>query len=292
MLSYSTDRGQHWSAPRAIAPGEPGVGDQISSMIAVNNEGTVAVTWYDTRETASGAAQPIIRRYVTASVDGGETFLPARPLASAPTDFQTVLNTPLYALGSGAGFALSDATSREAVRAGGYFALAAAPDGAFHAAWPDGRSGLYRIWTAQFRVDRPTPRAATEPGSARAEPAVLVEADVTDSVKAVADPSYEAAPAGTIAIPIRLQNNSRRAMYGPFIVTAASLQGKLLNAANGSSGAGPTMDYSKALGDFESLAPGAVTDAVVWRFAAPSTAKEFPLAKLKVRARVEAPKAK
>jgi len=39
----------------------------------------------------------------------------------------------------------------------------------------------------------------------------------------------------------------------------------ILNASNGKSGEGAVFDYSAALGNLESLEPGAMTDAVVWR---------------------------
>src|SRR5262249_16943426 len=117
-------------------------------------------------------------------------------------------------------------------------------------------------------------------------PAGLVEAELTDSIGVVADPARENASLGTLELPIRLKNLSSRPIHGPLIVKARRLEGRLLNAANGKSDSTTTMDYSRALGDFGALPPGAVSEAIVWRFATPKPKEPFPAVRLEVRGKI------
>lgn len=54
----------------------------------------MAIPYYDTRGTPVGHNGVLVNRYLTASVEGGETFLPAARVSSVPTD-----NTPKGAVG-------------------------------------------------------------------------------------------------------------------------------------------------------------------------------------------------
>jgi hypothetical protein len=94
----------------------------------------------------------------------------------------------------------------------------------------------------------------------------------------VYDPTRYDAATKTLEMPIRLKNTSDRPIYPPIIVSVVKFGSgldtedadkanapQILNATNGSRGAGATFDYSRALGDFEALPPGGVTSAVVWR---------------------------
>jgi hypothetical protein len=130
------------------------------------------------------------------------------------------------------------------------------------------------------RVDRGDKAAAKAPP--------LVEADVTSKVEAILDPLHPFPAAGSTELPIRLKNSSNQPIYGPITVEVEKItpDGAILNAANGKNGAGATFDYSPALGTFDSLAPGAISDGIVWKFRAPATASDFPKLKFKVKARV------
>ena len=91
-----------------------------------------------------------------------------------------------------------------------------------------------------------------------------------------------------VLLSVRLKNTSKDALYPPFQVEIKELihpyqvksgdadkaiVPEILNSANGKRGVGATFDYSKAIHDLDSLAPDAVTDAVVWRLKAPSPVK-------------------
>ena len=83
LFTYSSDRGKTWSAPKPMDNGIPKSAWQFQPAIAVNKDGVVAVTWYDTRTSADGSE---FDEYFAASVDGGQTFLP-------PSAFRRPLRT-------------------------------------------------------------------------------------------------------------------------------------------------------------------------------------------------------
>jgi hypothetical protein len=306
LFSYSSDRGKSWSKPKVVASERSGVGNQFGESIAVNREGIVGIAWYDTRDTPRGARAPHVHRYFTASTDGGETFLTARPVSSVATDLERISsNSVSGAMGSGASFELRHEGFDD--HSGGHYILGLAADteGTFHAFWPDGRTGSYQIWATRIRVERTESVATAVPHRPTSAP---VLADVTKRLEVVLEPLRRPSPAGTIELPVRLKNVSDQPIYGPITVEVTRLEpdGMLLNAANRRSGVGATFDYSRALGDLEALAPGAISEGIVWRFKAPvflsgldarafappGYQPELPHVSLKVTARVAQPKAR
>lgn len=84
-FAYSSDKGMTWSKSVVISDdlprGAPGLGpDNFMPVLAVNRNGVVGATWYDSRDHADGLGWSV--RF-SASFDGGETFLPSvRPAAA------------------------------------------------------------------------------------------------------------------------------------------------------------------------------------------------------------------
>lgn len=144
FFSSSSDEGKTWTDAIVISeqPMEAGSSGEYMTFIpsiAVNRAGVVAVTWYDRRGLPPGQhvpieGQPSVFRTeasgwnvrLRASLDGGHTWLPSvqinEQLGPGETD-----------LGHAAG-------------------LAASPDGRFHAAWIDNRTGHDQLWTAAIEV--------------------------------------------------------------------------------------------------------------------------------------------
>ena len=220
----------------------------------------------------------LVNRYFAASIDGGESFLAAVKMSSAPTSAAVRAAHVVGAVALHRNIHFSGARSDY----GEYLGQTAAPDGLFHAFWSDGRTGSDQIWTARIRVERTA-------HVTRSVNFGLVEADVRDSVDAVPDPLRLFPSPGTLELPIRLKNISQKTLYGPLQaeVLRVTPEGTILNAANGAHGEGAIFDYSRALGDFESLAPGETSEAVVWRFKAPANGKEVPRFEFKVTAQVD-----
>lgn len=135
----SDDRGESWSAPVAVTDSPPGTNHETPA-IAVNDDGVVGVAWYDARHDPDGGCFDL---YFSASVDGGETFLPnvrVTPESSCPRAIERQRGVA------------------ERWKFGGdYSGLAAGADGRFHLFWADSRRGVYQIWSASavvIRADR------------------------------------------------------------------------------------------------------------------------------------------
>lgn len=290
MLTWSADRGETWSEPRPVGGPLPAGAYSYQHAMTVNKEGVLGVSWLDTRNHPGSDRYDA---YFSASLDGGETWLPPARLSSETSD----------PLGTGnlrpSGTVWHD--RQESIRlsflsplnqfphGGHYVGLAADADGAFHPLWPDARTGTFQAWTTKVRVEH-GPAAPPRAGPASAAPPI----DLKAHVELLIDPSVYDAAARELRLPIRIRNRSDRPIRGPLQVqvkTFASGEGPkestaaILNAANGQPGAGAVFDYGKALGDFDVLEPGAVTEPVVWRFKLPHV--RTPNLHLEVTGRVD-----
>lgn len=133
FVRTSDDGGQTWKAGGTVTDAPPGANAETPA-VAVNRDGVVAVAWYDTRHSPEGDCWDL---YVSASLDGGTSFLPnvrVTPETSCP-----------------------HAAAHRGVAArwpfgGDYSGLAAGADGRFHVFWVDSRTGTYQVWTAAVRV--------------------------------------------------------------------------------------------------------------------------------------------
>lgn len=139
LLANSADGGEKWSKPIAVN-GQSGLQPYVRTpMLAVNKQGRVGVSWYDARSD-HGTFKHFLRcqeLYFTASLDGGQTFLPEVKVSGARS-------CPLSAKNGDAGIRW---------QAGGdYTGLATTSDGRFHLLWSDSRNGVYQLWTATITI--------------------------------------------------------------------------------------------------------------------------------------------
>ncbi|MDQ6828673.1 MAG: glycoside hydrolase, partial [Gemmatimonadota bacterium] len=79
LIAWSSDRGQTWSVPKTVAAPVLGA-KQFQCAVAVNRDGIVGVTWYDTHGESSELA---FHEYFAASLDGGVTFTAPVRVSSA-----------------------------------------------------------------------------------------------------------------------------------------------------------------------------------------------------------------
>ena len=136
-VRHSPDGGATWSGPSVLggapADGEPTVGDVRTAMLEVNRDGVVAVAWHD-RSLGEPGCQRVL---VTASVDGGTTWIP-------PVTVSTEPSCP----GRG-----ENAWIAESWPMGGdYSSLVADGEGRFHLVWADSRDGVFALRRVMFRV--------------------------------------------------------------------------------------------------------------------------------------------
>ncbi|MEO8430651.1 MAG: sialidase family protein [Acidobacteriota bacterium] len=297
-FTYSKDRGKTWSALRAIDDGIPKTSQQFQPAIAVNKDGVVGVTWFDTRNSKDNKH---FEEYFAASVDGGDTFLPPVLVSSAPSDPGGRGNSqiaPLMFKGEPDSISMSFLSAASRWGSGGdYMGLAADREGAFHPLWTDARSGTFQLYTSAIRVVVPADRTAAKGGGEDEEEAAAkkpsggdaaaaparVETRIDDKVEFIFDPTRFEPTTKQVEIPMRLKNTSGKPIYPPIRLEIlgygfpkyeseddkkrnAENAPSALNADNGKPKEGAVYDFKGALGTAEALEPGAVTNPVVMRF--------------------------
>ena len=302
LFSRSTDRGKTWSPARPIDDRIPRSAKQWQPAIAVNKDGVVAVTWYDTRDSADGSGY---HQYLAASLDGGETFLPSVRVSSAPSNPKGPGNSQVAPLmfvaeypeieGGRPTLSLSFLSAASRWGSGGdYMGLAADKDGVFHPFWADARSGTFQIYTADVHVPVPpktveaakAAAGAAPPASAAPKPSDkprLVETDLAKKVDFVFDPTRYDAEKKQLEIPVRIRNTTTQPIHPPIRLEVlgygfpafeseedkkrgAENAPTALNSSNGKAKEGAVFDLSGTIAGADTLEPGALTNPFVLRF--------------------------
>jgi len=242
---------------------------QYQAQLAVNKNGLLAITWFDTRAANDLAHYD---EYFTASLDGGVTFLKPVRVSSKTSQMFGIGNMQIIpSIWRHENLARVSFTSPSTRwrSAGDYMGLAADTDGIFHPLWSDSRSGTFQIWTATVQVSTAAEPASIAPSDVRV-------IDMTKQVDIVTDPAHYDPSSHELEMPLRLKNLTGKPIYGPITVSVVKFGSGLgemlrdyaptvVNATNRKTGAGAEFDYSNALGDLHVLAPGALTGAVEWR---------------------------
>lgn len=272
VLARSDDRGATWDEPKPVARDVPAGVQQFQGAVAVNVDGVVGVTWYDTRDVPD--QELAFHQYFAASLDGGDTFTNPVRVSSAlsrPLGSGNLLPAPSTFRGPDGELrvGLLSAASRW-LNGGDYLGLATDTAGVFHPVWADARTGTYQVYTARVRVARAPAGAVT--GAMPDE----VPTDVTERIDLVTDPGRYDAETGVLDLWIRLKNTSAQPIYGPIRIEIrkfgsgmgdefAEKAPEILNASNGRSGAGASFVYDDALGSAAVLEPEGVSGAMRWR---------------------------
>lgn len=275
---HSSDDGRTWSAPVRVNDNvQPA--DDANAAIWVNDRGVVAVTWNDRRASRGSSCY---RLYASASLDGGQRFLPNRALSadvtcpSAPGNWKPVLisqdHMP-WAPGEKWLDVLTVATRWP--NGGDTQGLQSEPDGTFDAAWIDGASGVMQLAFTPFTVEGSAP-AGGAVQVARASP-VRPDLDSELQLNVVSgtfDPRR-----GRFSVSLQLENVSSVAVRGPFAVVFERQRGNLphLRATN----ADARYDRHSAwiLGTAGLLEPGASTAPreATWTFSGYPKAPQYPV---------------
>jgi hypothetical protein len=228
MISHSSDKGKTWSTPITVSdesmPSKmsEGYGD-CNPTVSVNSSGVVGVMWYDRRESRDG---PGYWARFSASLDGGETFLPSVKVSEAPSSFQI---PKLILSGSKVdprGHFVIGANFRQ-LSAGDTSGLTASPDGVFHALWVDNRTGVPQVWTAPVMV------AAHAVQNGSDELSTLI--NVTERVRLLMGRPIYDREKHSVTIDARLENNSKDSFRGPIKVQLVSLSSQFAQVLVGNS---------------------------------------------------------
>lgn len=280
LLTYSSDRGTTWASPVVINddrfPRDPeGAPDHLMPVVGVTRDGVVGVAWYDRRDNPDGLGWHV--RF-TASLDGGETWLPSVRVSEGSASFEDLSQLALQSrVGGGApdpepGRSEPEGRTRSggrpvtldvAVRGfsfqgGHYSGLAVAADGVFHPTWVDNRTGVSQIWTAPITV-RGT--VAEHGGGEYAD----LE-DVSPKVNLDLESMSFDAETGTLTVSARIKNSSADTLSGRLVARVIELRSELgipeLLAVDGTrSGVGAVLDFTDLLEDGR-LLPEASTGAM------------------------------
>jgi len=267
-IVWSSDGGATWSTPSMVDAAAPASASQFLPAIAVNDSGVVGVMWLDTRASAADDAYDV---FYSASLDGGETFLPAMRVSSetsrpaGPGNLRPGLGRLRYAGDTLVMDFLSGYSRWRDV--GDYVGLTADAKGVFHPVWPDSRNGTFQLQTARIEL-------------LSGAPTVAATDTVTRPVGIVLDPSRFDAGKRELVVPVRIRNTTADTLFPPIVATLTSVGDTMLvrsgymrpedvitivNAANSKRRAGASFDFSNALGTLGLLAPGAVSGAVDFR---------------------------
>jgi hypothetical protein len=281
-VTHSDDLGASWS--RAVTVNDAsGPDDSSNEAIAVNREGVVSLVWNDRRDDAKGECY---RLYVSASLDGGDTFLPnvqVNAHATCPNSRGNWSGSANTFTPDSSSVALSGMPSRFS-NGGETQGLAADPDGRFHVAWINGESGVMQLWYTSFTVQGEVQTAGARHGEQNRESSSPTSAGTRDSESKAGgagrtDRTSEvslqvSAPVldfdgKTFGFTVSLKNQTSTVIAGPLIVVLGDFESDFggvtaANSDNGQTGKGAEWRFVVN----GQLAPGGVSEArsIEWHF--------------------------
>lgn len=270
LLAASSDKGRTWSRPIVINDEAPSddpatAANHLMPVVAVNNAGVVGVSWYDRRDNPDNHGWWV--RF-SASLDGGETFLPSVRVSSAPYAPTPTDHVAVTTLINGGGV-LAPRTPGGLLRTSvspapvGYYnggdtgGIAAAADGVFHTFWIDNRTGVQQLWTAPVTVHGKAALNGASDLAALDDVTSLIALEVS---RTQYDPSTQ-----TTTLTVALTNTSQQTVTGPLKVRVISLTStsgvpRVVGADNGEVSAGAVWDFTRLLVD-NRLGPRETTKA-------------------------------
>ena len=274
---HSDDKGKTWSAPEHLhqddpLPGRAADSNENQPTVAVNGNGVVGVSWYDTHIDPNNKAYNL--RFAV-SHDGGESFDPSVAVTNATYDLLRTnqYDFPAYVASGGAFSSNHPVTDNPMVTDTGpdYFieslpgdtrAMPATSDGIFHPFWYDNRAGVLQLYTAAVAVSGQSWR--------NGDPSLEGLHDLNPRVTLRYRSERLDPRTGDLQIAASLVNRSNTPIHGPVklrLLWVESQCGKAIavNAANEFAGPGAIWDFSGALTG-EKLDAWAVSRPIVLEF--------------------------
>jgi hypothetical protein len=230
----------------------------------VNKDGVVGIIWLDRRDTKDQLGYDL--RF-SASLDGGETWLPSVKVSEAPMRARMLWSIGPYH------FIYRSNPDTISARLGGPWwdysggdatFMTADAAGNFHPIWADARTGVRHEWTASITVH----------GSVVPQrPIIAASAPVTKSIALEFVPGTQVydSVAHTIQVDARLKNTGTDPVRGPLVARVTALTTKVAdlvrvtNSDNAQSTVGAEWDFTSLLSE-GTLKPGESTGAKRLRF--------------------------
>jgi len=259
MFSYSYDKGKNWSKPAVVNDDSPPIDltngpDHFMPVVAVNREGVIGVMWYDRRDSPNNLDWAV--RF-TASLDGGETFMPSVKVSAAPfTHGRDGNKWVTMANGAGGGhnyqsrsfnagpLSLELGVSVWYFKGGDTAGMAADANGVFHPFWVDNRTGISQVWTAPVIVKG---KAMRNGGAGLADLEDVSNRVVINYTRL----NYDRLT-NTVSVDARLENVSDETLIGPLKARVISLKSDagaptILTTDNQENGVGVVWDFTPLL---------------------------------------------
>jgi hypothetical protein len=292
----SENKGVSWSEPKRLNDNSTTAGNaspdfRETPVVAVNKDGVIGVAWYDFRDDP---AHLCWRQYFTASLDGGNTFLPNIAVSNQPScPEKATLSPNLFVWNSSPdvdenrpssdkqtgdtsigeellrgeqrarqehwgkiGKPTIDLAFNRSTWPGHYTGLTADSNGVFHPLWSDRRDVVQQLYTATVEVTTsPLPSpVATQP------------TDVTKLIQVITGPAkYDGQ--GETTFDLQLRNVSGQTIYAPLILRATQIVGApgrpsavFKESDSKDAKSAPSWNFSKLLGAKGRLEPGMVSE--------------------------------
>jgi hypothetical protein len=277
---HSSDDGQTWSRPVRVNDNRHPA-DNANPAVTVNDRGVVAVIWNDRRNSRGTSCY---RLYASASMDGGETFLPNVPLGKGATCPNDAKNwTPVFLMEQHQPGKTDEkwlnvlTVATRWPNGGDTQGLQGLPDGSFGAAWIDGATGVMQLAYTRFVVRGEVPAALATPPQPQT---VARSADLSSQldlnvINGTFDPAH-----GVFSVKLQLKNVSSSPVRGPFAVILKRVMSNLPNLRATNADNHRTGNASEwILGDAGRLQPGQSTPARVatWSFAGYPKEPQYPV---------------
>ena len=275
---HSSDDGKTWSKPVTVNDNTTPAED-ANPTIAVNNRGVVGLTWNDRRNHKDECYD----LYFSASLDGGETFLPNVTTGRKATcslapgnwvpraDISAYPKTEEGQSVEGQGLNVLMISTRFP-GGGDTQGLDSDEGGVFHAAWIDGSSGVMQLAATTFAVQGTVQEASVR------------DRDVSTQVKLVSEQCGFDWQNHTFSCLMHLENKSPLPVVGPFAVELQNMRVNLNgfqvdNADNGRQAEGARWNFSNV-----ELVPQAKTEGrqFRWQFTGVPDQPEYPFMMFKV----------
>jgi hypothetical protein len=247
LLSYSADHGKTWSKPERIDNLQQSgttTTYEYQTTVGVNKEGVVGVMWYDGFDHVDTAGYQV--RF-SASMDGGNTWLPSVLVSESPTVFG---GKEKWAFGgevkhtSGSSPIELHLWPAKWISSGHTAGLSPDTNGVFHAFWIDNRTGVSQVWTAPIRVTGSVLNHRTNEPTAQTDLSTALRLEI-GSIDV--DRS-----SGNLSLIVRVENVSESTVRRPLKLEVLGLRSqfgvvRVLNAENKLPGVGAVLDLSPIL---------------------------------------------
>lgn len=252
LFSSSADEGKSWSEPLTVNDDRSQMGvntgpDDFHPVVAVSPTGVVGVLWYDRRDSPDNLGW---RPRFSASLDGGQTFLPSVGFGNSGIGLYQgkVLDLEVQRQGGADPFRPGKTVlttlgyGGHGITGGETAGLAADASGAFHALWVDNRTGTRQVRTAQITVQGTVAKnAANDLGQLD---------DVSRDVTVLFSNAKLDKTNQTITADAYIQNSSTSNICLPLKLRVLRLESKIgspkfTNADNRRDGSGAVFDFDR-----------------------------------------------